>query len=62
VDIRVRLWRLGEHRVVTITQDAELELHKVFTYEGDVYTVTSIDDDGTVNAEWTGESGRVLPP
>jgi hypothetical protein len=61
VDIRVRLWRLGEQRIVT--RDEEFELDKTFTDEGgDIYVMKSIDDGGTVNAEWTGESGKVLPP
>ncbi|HTE85594.1 MAG TPA: hypothetical protein VK821_12765 [Dehalococcoidia bacterium] len=61
VDIRVRLWRLGEQRIVT--RDEEFELDKTFTDErGDIYVMKSIDGGGTVNAEWTGESGKVLPP
>jgi hypothetical protein len=45
------------------TRDEGFEPDKTFRdEEGDIYMMKSIDDDGTVIAEWTGESGKFLPP
>ena len=57
----VRLWKLGVERIAT--RDEGFEPDKTFRdEEGDIYMMKSIDDDGTVIAEWTGESGKFLPP